>query len=161
MKLFFSFFLFFNLFTNVDLVEIRKMYPIAVHSEDVLKTFVTKLEAVENKDAKTLVAYKGASMVLQARFVKKIVEKKSLIKEGIKLIEFAAVSEPNTIEIRVIRLSIQENIPKAVNYSHNKEEDKKMILTKYEKQSGALKEYIKNFILQSISFSEEEKQAVK
>lgn len=43
----------------------------------------------------------------------------------------------------------------------NIKEDKKFITEHYDEQNSSLKEYLKNFVLQSKSFSEKEKQFVK
>jgi hypothetical protein len=61
----------------------------------------------------------------------------------------------------MIRLSIQENVPGITGYKKNIKEDKKYLTAHYAEQSGALKEYLKDFVLQSKSFSEKEKQFVK
>ena len=161
MKLFFTLVLLLNSFSNPDLSEIRKLYLNAMNSENLSKEFSSKLEGITKDDNKTLVAYKGASITLLSRFKKKVPDKMKIFKEGIKLVEFAVANEPNTLEIRLIRLSIQENVPKIVKYNKNIKEDKDFILTHYKEQSATLKEYVKNFIMQSKSFSTAEKQTVK
>lgn len=161
MKLLFSLFVFLIFFIKQDVSEIRKLYPNAANSEILSKEFFSKLTAVTTESDKTLVAYKGASITLISKFSKKIADKINHFKEGAKLVEFAVASEPNNIEIRLIRLSIQANVPKIVKYNRNKQEDKDFILAHYKEQSGALKEYVKNFILQSKSFSALEKQTIK
>ena len=161
MKLIFSLFVFLNFFNNPDISEIRKSYFNAANSESLSKNFSSKLSGVTNESDKTLVAYKGASIALMSKFAKKTADKIDDFKEGAKLVEFAVVSEPNNIEIRLIRLSIQGNVPKIVKYNSNKKEDKDFILAHYKEQSGALKEYVKNFILQSKSFSAAEKQTIR
>ena len=85
----------------------------------------------------------------------------SRFKEGAKLLEATLKSDPNNIEIRMIRLSIQEDVPGITGYKKNIKEDKKFITAHYSEQNAALKEYLKNFVLQSKSFSEKEKQFVK
>ena len=161
MKLFFTLVLLLNSFSNPDLSEIRKLYLNAMNSENLSKEFCSKLADITKDDNKTLVAYKGASITLLSRFKKKVPDKMKIFKEGIKLVEFAVANEPNTLEIRLIRLSIQENVPKIVKYNKNIKEDKDFILTHYKEQSATLKEYVKNFIMQSKSFSAAEKQTVK
>jgi septum formation inhibitor MinC len=131
-----------------------------VISESNAKEFASKLVDIEKADNKTLVAYKGASIVILSRFKKLISEKSKNFKEGAKMVEFAVASEPNNIEIRLIRLSIQEKAPKIVNYNKNKKEDKEFLLDHYKEQSGNLKAHIKNFMLQSKSFSAAEKQTI-
>lgn len=153
---------FFILFFSIPtLTEVRKLYATANNSESNAKEFAQKLNEVSKGDNKTLVAYKGASIAILSKMEKKGSDKSKKFKEGAALIDFAVANEPNSIEIRMIRLSIQENVPKIVNYRGNKKEDKKFLLDHYKEQTGALKNYISDFILQSKSFTEAEKQSVK
>ena len=160
MKISFSFFLLLIFSNNPNLVEIRKAFPTAANSETTATAFAVKLEDV-TADDKVLLAYKGASITMVAKFKKKVSEKISTFKEGSKLIEIAVVSEPNNIEIRLIRLSIQENVPGIVNYKKNIKDDAGFIVKHFKEQNSILKEYIRNFVLQSKSFSAEEKLTFK
>ncbi|MFH7011554.1 hypothetical protein ACHRV5_06740 [Flavobacterium sp. FlaQc-52] len=161
MKLLLSLLLWFSFVGNPDLASIRKAYPDVNKSEANAKSFVEKLSGVSNNDDKILVAYKAAAILLDSKFEKKLKEKMNRFKEGAKLLESTIVSEPNNIEIRMIRLSIQENVPGITGYKKNIKEDKKYITTHYSEQNTALKEYLKDFVLQSKSFSDKEKQFVK
>lgn len=160
MKTFFSIFLLLILGSNPNLAEIRKAFPTAANSEANAIAFATKLADVDSDD-KTLVAYKGASITMLSKFKKKVSEKISIFKEGAKLIESAVASEPNNIEVRLVRLSIQENVPGIVKYKKNIKEDAVFILKHYKEQNNTLKDYLKSFILHSKSFSSEEKQSCK
>lgn len=160
MKLFLSICLLISFSNTPEITEIRKLYSSVVISESNAKEFASKLANIEKDDNKTLVAYKGASIVILSRFKKEISEKSKNFKEGAKMVEFAVACDPNNIEIRMIRLSIQEKAPKIVNYNKNKKEDKEFLLDHYKKQSGNLKAHIKNFMLQSKSFSTAEKQTI-
>jgi hypothetical protein len=154
-------FLFLFFFGNPSITEIRKLYATASSSENNAKEFASKLNEVSKEDNKTLVAYKGASLSILSKLEKKVSDKSKKFKEGSSLIEFAVANDPNSIEIRMIRLSVQENVPKIVNYRGNKKEDKKFLLDHYKEQTGTLKDYIGDFISQSKSFSATEKQLVK
>lgn len=160
MKVLFSIFLLLAFTNNPNLAEIRKLYPSAANSESNAKELAAKLADV-TEDNKTLLAYKGASITMVAKFKKKVSDKISNFKEGAKFIESAISSEPNNIEIRMVRLSIQENVPGIVNYKKNIKEDAAFILKHYKEQSNVLKEYIRSFILNSKSFSAEEKRTFK
>ncbi len=160
MKLSLSIFLFL-IFSNIpEIGDIRKLYPSVINTENNAKEFASKLVDVKNEDNKTLVAYKGASIVVLSKYKKKVSDKSKNFKEGAKMVEFAVSSEPNNIEIRLIRLSIQENAPKILKYSRNIKEDKSYLLDHFKEQTSTLKTYIKNFILQSKSFSTAEKQTI-
>ena len=161
MKLLFSLLLWINFAVNPDLAAIRKMYPDVAKSEANAKEFTEKLAGIANSDEKILVAYKAASILVDSKFESLIGSKISRFKEGAKLLEATLKSDPNNIEIRMIRLSIQEDVPGITGYKKNIKEDKKFITAHYAEQTGALKEYLKDFVLQSKSFSEKEKQFVK
>jgi hypothetical protein len=161
MKLIISLILLVGLMSTPDLPTIRKIYPTASNSETSAKDFNSKLVAIANTDENILVAYKAASIILDSKYEKKLSAKMSRFKEGAQLLEGTIAKEPNSIEIRMIRLSIQENVPGITGYKKNIKEDKKYILAHYDDQNTALKEYLKNFILQSKSFSTAEKQTIK
>lgn len=161
MKLLFTLLFFFQSFSNSNLTEIRKMYPKVAVSENSIKEFQDKLDDVTLESNKVLVAYKGASIVMYTKYIKKMPEKKENFKEGVKWIESAVKSNPDNIEIRMIRLGVQENTPKIAKYNTNIPEDKKYIIAHYNDESGSMKEYIKNFILSSKSFTDAEKATYK
>lgn len=161
MKLLLTFILWLNFAGNPDLASIRKMYSDVSKSETNAKEFLDKLAGISGNDDKILVAYKAASILLDSKFEKKLGQKMERFKEGAKLLESTVKNEPNNIEIRMIRLSIQENVPAITGYKKNIKEDKKFITEHYDEQNSSLKEYLKNFILQSKSFSEKERQFVK
>jgi hypothetical protein len=160
MKLILSIFLFLSFFNIPEIADIRKLYSSAVISEGNAKEFASKLEDVNKEDNKTLYAYKGASIAILAKYKKEISDKSKSFKEGAKMVEWAVASEPSNIEIRLVRLSIQEKAPKFLKYNTNIKEDKSFLLDHYKEQSGALKSYIKNFMLQSKSFSPANKQTI-
>jgi hypothetical protein len=161
MKIFFTYLLFLGFSGNPSITEIRKLYATATSSETNAKEFLEKLSDVSKEDNKTLVAYKGASLAIVSKLEKKVSDKSKKFKEGSSLIEYAIANEPNNIEIHLVRLSVQENVPKIVNYRGNKKEDKKFLLDHYKEQTGALKVYVGNFIAQSKSFTTTEKQLVQ
>ncbi|MEO8533863.1 MAG: hypothetical protein ABI441_08935 [Flavobacterium sp.] len=161
MKLLLTLILWVNFAATPDLASIRKMYTEVPKSEANAKDFVEKLSGISNNDDKILVAYKAASILLDSKFEKKLGVKIDRFKEGAKLLESTVASEPNNIEIRMIRLSIQEDVPGITGYKKNIKEDRKYITEHYSDQNAALKGYLKDFVLQSKSFSKKEKQFVQ
>lgn len=161
MKLVLSLFLWVHFVSTPDLSSIRKMYADVTKSEANAKEFSEKLSGISASDDKILVAYKAASILLDSKFKNRLKDKMDRFKEGAKLLEATIKNDPNNIEMRMIRLSIQENVPGITGYRKNIKEDKKFLTDHYAEQSAALKEYLKNFVLQSKSFSEKEKQFVK
>lgn len=161
MKLFFSLILWISVLGAPDIATIRKMYPTVGKSETSAKEFTDKLASIANTDENILVAYKAASILLDSKYEKNLSSKMSRFKEGAKLLESTVANEPNSVEIRMIRLSIQENVPGITGYKKNIKEDKAFVLAHVNEQNATLKEYLKAFMLQSKSFSDKEKQSAK
>ena len=140
--------------------QIRAQYPLAQESEELTSQLDDKLAQTSGADP-VMMAYKGAVKTLMADFAKKVKEKKVYFKEGVELIETAFKAEPNNIEIRYLRLTIQEHAPKFLKYHDNISEDKAFIQKNYTSiSSKELKAVIREFILESKSFDDEEKELV-
>lgn len=152
------FYILFSLFflTTQELSDVREDYYSASKSKENAEKFYALLSKY-NKDNKVFLAYKGAATALKSKFTTERKQKRDLFIEGVSMVENAVKSEPNNAEIRLIRLSIQENTPKILKYKANIEEDKKILLNTFDKQSQQLKEYIKIYTKQSKVFSEKEK----
>lgn len=148
-------------FQTLDLEAIRFSYKTA--SQDKLKAdaFYNSLEKVSNTDRIELVAYKASAMTLKAKYAKGLKNKKDGFIEGVTLLEETIKREPNNVELRLIRLSIQENTPKLLRYKSEITTDKEFILTQYNSlKSTNLKNHIKDYIAQSKAFSAEEKAII-
>ncbi|UOK42938.1 MULTISPECIES: hypothetical protein [Flavobacterium] len=150
--------IFFSLLAQ-ELPEVRESYYAASKSKQNSEKFHAMLSGY-NKNNATLLAYKGAAIVLKSRYAPKAKQKKELLVEGVTILEKALKSEPTNAEIRLIRLSIQENTPKALKYKGNIEEDKKLIINSFDNQSKEVKECIKKYVKQSAVFSENEKKLI-
>ncbi|RZJ66837.1 MAG: hypothetical protein EOO50_08085 [Flavobacterium sp.] len=149
------------LLVATDISEIRKLYPDAAKTEESAKAFHAKMATVADSETnKALVAYKGAAETMLSKYGNTIGKKTKHMKAGANLIDAAVAADKDNIEIRMIRLSVQESVPKIVGYKKNMKEDKAFIVANYAK-SGALKDYIKNFILRSKSFTDAEKATYK
>ena len=154
----FIFILLLGLFSP-SLTKVRTDYKKSFNSKEVTLQLNKYLAEVKKTDKKLLVAYKGAVLILMAKYSKVIKEKKFFFKEGATLLNFAIFEEPANVEMRCIRLSIQENAPKLLKYRANKAEDKQFIKDGYDTiKSTTIKTYVRGFIMQSKSFSDEEKK---
>ncbi len=142
-----------------DMTTVRENYILASNSKEKAAEFSDDM-ANYSGDNKTMLAYKGASLALKAKFASDRKTKKDLFIKGAAMLELAVKAEPNNTEIRLIRLSIQENTPKILNYKANIEEDKKLILATFDKQNKSFKEHLKSFVLQSKSFTAQEKELI-
>ena len=148
--------------SSLNIGEVRIEYKEAVASEVKLNAFSESLKNVIKKDDKRLVAYKGAAIALSARYLKGAKQKSTVFKNGVEWLEYAIEKKPNDLEVRFVRLSIQQNSPKFLGYHKEIEKDKNYILTNFKTiQSKELKNYLKSYIMESDNFSEEEKSKVE
>jgi len=161
MKLSLFFFGLFLLVSNLNIKEVRENYRQAVTSESQAISFNEYLEKITKKDDKRLVAYKGAAIALVARHQKTAKQKSAGFKNGVEWVEFAIVEKPLDMEVRFVRLSIQQNSPKFLGYNKEIEGDKNFILTNFNTiRSKEFKEYLRSYILDSEKFTEEEKSSL-
>lgn len=144
-----------------NLSDVRIAYKEAAHNKEKVEDFYKMLQDVNKQNQVTLIAYKGAAIALKAKYAIGIKNKKDEFIEGVTYIEFAIEKEPNAIEPRFIRLGIQENTPKILKYKDAIEEDKLFLLKQFQHISSEdLKTHIKDFILQSKVFTDEEKSVI-
>lgn len=105
-------------------------------------------------------AYYGASLALKAKYGQNVKEKKEFFIEAVDYIESAVNADPENIEIRLIRLSVQENSPRIVKYKTNMDEDKTLIIQNYSVQTSAVKKCIRDYVANSEFFTIEEKEPI-
>ncbi|MCX8534469.1 hypothetical protein [Chryseobacterium luquanense] len=161
MKFLFSFItVLFLFFQNGDLDALRNAYSKANSSNEGAKNFIDLADKNSSSDALTK-GYKAAAEILEAKVTTEKNKRKSFVKSGATELESVIKSNPNNVELRLIRMSVQENIPKIVGYSKNLKEDKVFILSNYAKQNAALKTYIKKFAMQSKTMTATEKNSLK
>ncbi len=161
MKLSFLFLSIFILSLDLNITEVRNNYKEAVISKS--KTFVLSddLKGITKNDDQRFVAYKGAVTALTAKYQKGAKLKGQTFKDGVKWIEYAVSQNSSDIEIRFVRLSIQQNSPKFLGYNDDIEADKIFLLKNFNQiKSSELKKYLKGYILESENFTEDEKNVI-
>lgn len=142
-----------------DLGEIRKNYPRANDNEEVAQEMFDAIHEITKNDKAILVAYKGAISTIMAKHANGIKNKKTFFKEGVALLEHAVEQDADNIEIRCLRMGVQENSPKFLGYKDAIEKDKQFILDHFSSEpSEEIKAFVKGYVLLSDSFSDAEKQ---
>jgi hypothetical protein len=140
---------------GIRIEDIRDAYKTCNESKEKAEQFYELTQkGLQNKGA-IYQAYHGAALALKASFSWNPFSKISYFNKAKKMIDEAILSEPDNIELRMIRLSIQTNTPKIADYYKNLEEDKDYIFDNIDKVDDKdLKLYIENFIAQSAIFSD-------
>ncbi|WP_415329298.1 hypothetical protein [Chryseobacterium sp. MMS23-Vi53] len=158
MKLIFSFLATFILFFQSGLETLRESYAKANSSNVNTEAFINAAEKTSGSDA-VIQGYKAAAQIMEAKIAK--TNRKALVKSGATSLESIIKSNPNNAELRVIRMSVQENIPKIVGYRGSLKDDKAFLLNNYNKQNASLKNYIKRFATQSKTMTDAERATLK
>ena len=79
------------------------------------------------KNNKSLKGYEAALLMRKAGLVSGINQKYSLFKSGAKQLDESIKLKPADTELRFLRLMIQEQAPRILNYRSNLEEDVKIV----------------------------------
>ena len=108
-------------FQNISVNELRANYPKSISSKETCKKMIDdlskeKLNVVEK-------GYYGAYLAIWANHVWNPMDKLSTFKKGKTELENAIKEDPNNVELRFLRLSIQSNIPGILNYKQNIKSD--------------------------------------
>ncbi len=152
----------FFVFTFADLTQIRQAYVASPKSEDAAMKFANLVKDVAKDDAnKVLVAYKGCSLALKSKHSNFLPDKISFMKEGAAFMDAAALASPKDIEIRMIRMSVQENVPFIVDYRDKIQEDKGVILANFAKAPKDVKAFVLKYAQMSEAFSKDEVARLK
>lgn len=146
---------------NIDLDKVRALYKEAAHEKSKVEDLNTLLASVTEKSSAELLAYKGAAIALLSKKAKAIKTKKKLFIEGVTMVELSIKNNPDNIETRFIRIGIQENTPKLLKYKAEIPADKAFLLKHLKNvKSKQLRVDIKDYILQSKVFNDQEKAVI-
>lgn len=100
---------------------------------------------LDKEDCNNLeLGYAGGLQMVGAKYSGNPFKKMGEFKKGKKKVEDAIEAEPENIELRYLRLSIQKNAPKFLGYHKEQEEDKAFLKENLDKvRSEELKKLIK------------------
>ena len=129
-----------------DILKTRELYSNASLSENNCKKFGDSLFKNSNKSP-IIKGYKGCYLMIKCKFTSNPIQKISYFKKGKSKIEKAIKESPYSLEIRLLRYSIQKKLPKILLYFKENEEDYNFII----KNINTIKDdKTKEFIIQSL-----------
>lgn len=111
-----------------DIGQLRKDYITAISDSDKADELYKKLSSVKNPDALTL-AYLGSVEAILGKHAWNPVDKLSYLKQGFTTINRAVAKDPNQLEVRFLRFSLQYFVPSFLGYSKNLISDKNKIVS--------------------------------
>lgn len=133
---------------NLKVNDVRKLYYEAALKEDAANKLNKMLVAVNDNSDAIFICYKGAAQMLDAKYAFNPITKLSRFKKGKILIEKAINKDPNHLEMRFIRFSIQTNLPSFLGYNNWIENDKKILLLQTAKiKDEDLKQKISSYLV--------------
>lgn len=136
---------------------LQEAFKHASESKVKAQTFYDEAQKLEEGSEQKQV-FLGAALVTLAKFEKGLKHKMDLTKQGAEMLEAGIAKDPQNVAYRLVRLIIQENVPKIVGYRKDIETDKAFIKTHFSEQSEDLKAWIRDYAKSSDSFEAEDFQ---
>lgn len=135
-----------------EIHEVRSLFEASEHSKTAANQLLKLLSVVNHNSPPILICYKGAAEMMQAKYGFNPVNKFIRFKTGKKLIEDAVKKEPENLEIRFLRFTIQTNLPAFLNYNNDIKEDRAYLLANLKTaKDQKLKQDILNYLSKSKS----------
>lgn len=147
----------------MELNQIRKLYSEAADNATKARQLYDHLSEAHKDKTPILVAYFAASLALQARHSLNPFFKLDYIKRSQIVFQEAVKLNPEDIEIRFLRFSIQLNTPLLLGLSPNLEEDKSLIISNIEQEglSKTMQQAIINYLLENANCTAQEKHLLQ
>ncbi|MFC6999189.1 hypothetical protein [Rufibacter roseus] len=140
-------------------------YQTAAKDEDIAEEFHELMQKYKGKNPVT-VGYKAVSNAIMAKHVWSPYSKIKYLRASASIFDEAVQLNPNNAEVRFLRFSIENYIPRYLNMSSNLEEDKKVFMAALLKhpKSGIPNESVKimkDFLLRKDLVTGEERRQVE
>ncbi|MBE7177419.1 MAG: hypothetical protein INR69_13500 [Mucilaginibacter polytrichastri] len=131
--------------TVPDVKELRKEVIVAIEKSSVTDSLYKTLKPVNPKPP-IIVGYVAMLEALKAKHAWNPYSKFSYLGKSRKTFEEAVSADPENLEIRFMRFSVQHFLPSYLGYSKNLEEDRKQIIRLLEKQNKNDRAYTKTVV---------------
>jgi len=129
-----------------DILKTRELYSIASLSENNCEKFGESLYKNLTKSS-IIRGYKGCYLMIKCKFTTNPIQRIFYFNKGKSKIEKAVKDSPSSLEVRLIRYSIQKKLPKLLLYFKDIEEDYDFIINNI----NTIKDNkTKEFIIQSL-----------
>ena len=140
-------------------IQIRTAYRTALTNNNHVNTFESACKSHSQTDA-VAKAYYATSLALRARASIAPTTKLSLANQAEALLNAAANSQPQNLEIRFLRYSFEYGTPAFVNMKKNMAQDKPLAI-KFAKSPSPIKDIAVRFFQKCTDLSDIEKRDIK
>lgn len=134
-----------------DMKKIREDYIAAISNSEKANKLCSELTAIKNPDA-LILAYLGSVQAIKAKHAWNPVNKMGYLKEGFKTINSAINKDPNHLEVRFLRFSLQYYVPTFLGYSKNIDTDKDKIIDLLKRKEVASLKLDKKILKDMVNF---------
>jgi flagellar motor component MotA len=110
-----------------------------------INTVNAQLQIIKSSSINEKEAYEGALLMKKAGLITKVKEKLSLFKTGRLKLEAAIKKDKENAEYNFLRLIIQENAPKMVEYRNNIETDLSIIRSGFKTLTPVVQQAIQDY----------------
>ncbi|MCF8277929.1 MAG: hypothetical protein K9J17_14440 [Flavobacteriales bacterium] len=129
------------------LMDIRKNIGDVFKTDTVCTHFYGLFEKADVSKSNLLLGYKGAVELGMARHDPNVFKKMGFFGDGKDNLEKSIANDPQNIELRFLRLTIQTYMPAFLGYGGDKENDKTFVLANLDKApSEEFKKRVRGFI---------------
>lgn len=140
--------LFTSFMFSQNLKEYRTLIQNSKSSEKAAKSLIEKSEVTYKSTKQPIYAgFIAVGNFFLAKHSFNPLKKISYFNHGKKMLESAVEDDPNNLELRLMRLIAQENMPRILGYHHHTEEDRAFIIKQYKKVDDSdLKKFIIDYL---------------
>lgn len=132
---------------NQLLADIRQNIGEVFKTDTVCTKMYEMFEKTDISSNNLLLGYKGAVQLGMARHIPNVFKKMGYFNDGKGNLEKSIENDPENIELRFLRLTIQTHLPPFLGYSDNKGNDKTFVLANLESASSEdFKKRVRGFI---------------
>jgi hypothetical protein len=108
--------------------QIREDYIASINDSGKADKLCNQLEDIKNPSA-VIMAYLGSVQAIKAKHAWNPVSKMSYLSKGFETINKAVAKDPNQLEVRFLRFSLQYYVPSFLGYNKSLMDDKNKILS--------------------------------
>lgn len=148
------------IYSQMDVVEARNQFPLAVQDEGKCREFIKDLSDIPETNY-LLRSYRGAANIVMAKFLSSPNKRLQYFLKGKEDLDLGVEKMPTNVEIRYLRFRIQENTPAMLMYDDNDEDLPVLVARINEVKDPDYREKIRNFVLSSGKCTEEQERILK
>ncbi|AMP98553.1 hypothetical protein AY601_1638 [Pedobacter cryoconitis] len=145
-----------------EITELRTLYYESANDKAAAGKLLDLLSNVDDQSSQLLICYKGVAEMMQAKYTMSPISKFRRFKKGKEYIESAVAIDPENLEIRFLRFTIQTNLPSFLGYNDHIIADKTILIKNLDQiHDKPFKQLVINYLFASKNMTEKERNSIK